>query len=190
MTMKTTAPLSIRPYFLTFVLSVLSILMFVNTAAAENNNEKDIILFDTLGQKHKVSEYIGTGKWLVLNIWGTRCPPCKEEVPELVMFHDEHKNDLATVLAIAIDFPSYGYAKKDEVAAFMDDYLIEFPVLLSDSYITQALGLGTLKGLPTTFLYTPDGKLVAKQVGGVTQDILENFIRQYDIKHPPLTNKN
>jgi len=188
--MKTTTSLSIHPYLLIFILGIFSTLMFANTAAAENNSKKDITLFDTVGQKHKVSEYIGTGKWLVLNIWGTRCPPCKEEVPELVMFHDEHKNDLAIVVGIAIDFPSYGYAKKDEVAAFMEDYLIEFPVLLSDSYITQALGLGVLKGLPTTFLYTPDGQLVAKQVGGVTQDILENFIQQYKIKHPILTNKN
>jgi len=128
--------------------------------------------------QHKLSEYIGKGKWVVLNIWGTRCPPCREEMPELVRFHDEHKDKDAIVVGIAIDFPSYGYAKKDEVAAFADDYLIDFPILLSDSNITEKIGLGRLEGLPTTYMYNPDGDIVGMQVGGITRKILEDFIKK------------
>ena len=147
------------------------------------NAAYDISLKSPDGTEHKLSEYIGQGKWVVLNIWGTRCPPCREEMPELVLFHDEYKDEKAIVVGIAIDFPSYGYAKKDDVASFADDYLIDFPLLLSDARITEKLELGRLEGLPTTYLFAPDGTVVGMQVGGITKKIIENFIQQYEEKH-------
>jgi thiol-disulfide isomerase/thioredoxin len=131
------------------------------------------------GTEHTLSEYIGKGKWVVLNIWGTRCPPCREEVPELVRFHDEHKDSDAIVIGIAIDFPSYGFAKKQEVINFADDYLIDFPLFLSDSTITEKIGLGRLEALPTTYLFNPNGQVVGMQVGGITKAILESFISKH-----------
>lgn len=134
-------------------------------------------------KNHNLSEFIGHGKWVVLNIWGTRCPPCREEVPELVSFHDEHKDDDSIVVGIAIDFPSYGYANKDEVIAFSDDHLIDFPILLSDATVTEKLALGRLEGLPTSYIFDPKGKVVGKQVGGITQKILEDFITKLKSKN-------
>lgn len=135
-------------------------------------------------KKHSLTEYIGQGKWVVLNLWGTNCPPCREEIPELVQFHDEHTTTDAIVLGIAIDFPSYGYAKKDEVILFADEYLIDFPILLSDASITEKIGLGRLEGLPTTYLFTPEGKVVGMQVGGITKKILEDFIKKFKLQSP------
>ncbi len=144
----------------------------------------DIELQSIDGKTRNLSEYIGEGQWVVLNIWGTRCPPCREEVPELVRFHDDHHDKDAIVVGIAIDFPSYGYAKKDEVLTFADDYLIDFPILLSDSTITRRIGLGRLEGLPTTYLYNPEGKVVGMQVGGITKKILEDVIEKLKLQSP------
>ena len=116
----------------------------------------------------------------MLNIWGARCPPCLEEMPELVHFHDDHKDSKAIVVGVAIDFPSYGYANRDEVTTFIDEHLIEFPVLLSDASISERIGAGTLEGLPTTYMYTPEGKLTGMQVGGITRNILEAFIAKHE----------
>jgi len=140
----------------------------------------DVWLFDVNGGRHNLNTYIGNGKWTALNIWGARCPPCLEEMPELVHFHDDNKDSKAIVVGVAIDFPSYGYARKDEVATFIDDHLVEFPVLLSDAGITEKVGAGRLEGLPTTYLYTPRGELVGKHVGGITRHMLENFIEKYE----------
>jgi len=158
----------------------INLIVIVFTALWSGNAyaSHDVSLTSIDDSQHKLSEYIGKGKWVVLNIWGTRCPPCREEMPELVRFHDEHKDKDAIVVGIAIDFPSYGYAKKDEVAAFADDYLIDFPILLSDSNITEKIGLGRLEGLPTTDMYNPDGDIVGMQVGGITRKILEDFIKK------------
>lgn len=132
------------------------------------------------GKNHQIQEYIGKGKWTVLNIWGPKCPPCRDEMPDLVQFHDDHKATNAAVVGIAIDFPSYGYAKKKDVIEFAEDFMIDFPLLLNDSSITERLGLGRLEGLPTTYMYTPEGKLVGSQVGGITKEIIETFIKKYE----------
>jgi len=154
----------------------LIVLLITVVMSSETYASLDSPIENIDGSQQKLSNYIGHGKWVVLNIWGTRCPPCREEMPELVNFHDEHKNNNAIVVGIAIDFPSYGYANKSEVIAFADDYLIDFPILLSDSSITEKIGLGRLTGLPTTYVFNPDGVVIGMQVGGITEKILNEFI--------------
>jgi thiol-disulfide isomerase/thioredoxin len=167
------------------ILTVLSLFLFASINAHAYH---DISLKSIDGSQHKLSEYIGHGKWIVLNIWGTRCPPCREEMPELVRFHDEHKDSDGVVVGIAIDFPSYGYANKDEVFSFAEDYFIDFPILLSDASITEKIGLGRLQGLPTTYLFDPSGSLKGMQVGGITQKIIEDFIKKSKLQSPPIPN--
>lgn len=158
------------------------ILCLLSLTCSNVHADLEISLKSTDDSSHKLSEYIGHGKWVVLNIWGTDCPPCREEMPELVRFHDEHKNNDAIVVGIAIDFPSYGYANKKEVITFADNYLIDFPLLLSDASITEKIGLGRLEGLPTTYIFDPDGNVVGMQVGGITKEIIENFIKKNKLK--------
>lgn len=139
----------------------------------------DLVLLDPSGQSHNINEYVGHGKWTVLNIWGPGCPPCEDEMPDLVRFHDQHAESDAIVVGIAIDFPSYGYADKQKVMTFADEYLIDFPLLLSDASVTEQLGLGTLQGLPTTFVFTPSGEIAGMQVGGISATVLEDFINRH-----------
>lgn len=164
---------------ITLLILTTSLLMTANRSAVAG----EVQLEDVDGKQHLLSEYIGQGKWTVLNIWGPGCPPCIEEMPELSRFHDKFHKKTAIVVGIAIDFPSYGYAKKEKVRSFMDEYLIEFPVLLSDESISRKLDAGRLEGLPTTYIYTPEGKMVAMQVGAITGSLLENFISQYEEKN-------
>ena len=139
----------------------------------------DLRLPDLEGKLHALSEYLGKGKWTIVNIWGPRCPPCQEELPELVRFHDEHYKADAMVLGIALDYPSFGNAKVAEVADFAEEYLVEYPILLGNAEIVGKLGAGRIQAMPTTLAYTPEGELVAVQVGMITQEIIENFIRDY-----------
>ena len=105
-------------------------------------------------------------------------------MPELVDFHDEHQDNDAIVVGIAIDFPSYGYADQSEVSKFSEDYLIDFPLLLSDSKVTEKIGLERLEGLPTTYIFNPTGQVVGMQVGGITKKILEDFIEKRKLLSP------
>ena len=38
--------------------------------------------------------------------------------------------------------------------------------------------IGPVEGLPTTYLFNPEGKMVAKQVGAITREMVESLHRQ------------
>jgi thiol-disulfide isomerase/thioredoxin len=164
--------------WLGFCLATLSALLLFSLPALVAG-PPDISLPDPAGKPHPLSEYIGKGKWTFVNIWGPRCPPCQEELPELVQFHDDHKDTDAIVLGIALDYPSFGKPDTEEVAAFVEDYLVGYPVLLGYPEMMEAFEAGPLAGMPATLAYTPKGELVAVQTGMITREIIEKFMRDY-----------
>lgn len=130
----------------------------------------DMPLEDINGNRMNLKSF--EGKWLVVNYWATWCPPCIEEMPELQAFHDEHAGKDAMVIGINTELIGRG-----RLLRFLDDYFITYPIFISKP--TQQSELGLIPGLPTTFLVNPDGKVVARQVGPVTRDMIEQFIERW-----------
>ena len=145
----------------------------------------DVKLQDLQGKERHFSEYIGRGHWTVLVVWGPRCPPCVEEMPDLQIFHDLYKDKNAKVLAVAVDFPSFGPAKKVEVAKFAEDYLIGFPLLLGSAESFTRFGGADLLGVPTTLIYDPKGAIVVRHTGSVSRRMIENFIAKSEAEKNP-----
>jgi len=127
----------------------------------------DFELKDINGVKHRLSDY--RGKWVVVNYWATWCPPCLDEIPELVDFHEEHKDKDAVVLGIS--FEKVGIKK---LRQFTEEYFINYPILRSTPGPSGELG--EIPGLPTTYLISPDGEIAARQVGSVTAKLITDFI--------------
>ncbi len=130
----------------------------------------DMPLTDTQGNKVNLSSY--QGQWVVVNYWATWCPPCIVEMPELQAFHDEHADRDAMVIGINAELIG-----KQQLQEFLEDYFITYPIFVSKP--TQQSELGLIPGLPTTFLVSPEGKVVARQVGPVTRDMIEQFIQKW-----------
>lgn len=122
------------------------------------------------GSQTSLSHY--RGKWLVVNYWATWCPPCIVEMPELQSFHDEHASKDAMVLGINAELIA-----REKLQTFLEDYFITYPNFVSRPGESSELGL--VPGLPTTFLVTPEGEVVARQVGPVTREMLEEFIENW-----------
>jgi peroxiredoxin len=136
----------------------------------------DVTLNDAQGKAHHFSEYIGRGQWTVLVVWGTRCPPCIKEMPELQSFHDDHKDDPVKMLGVAVDFPSLGQAQRDEVAKFAEEHMVRFPLLLGSAETFTRFGGDDLHGVPTTLIYDPRGAIVVRHTGSVSRDMIERFM--------------
>ena len=130
----------------------------------------DMPLTAVNGSKINLDRY--QGKWLVVNYWATWCPPCIVEMPELQSFHNENVDNNAMVVGINAENIS-----QQRLQTFLDDYFITYPNFVSGP--TQQSELGLIPGLPTTFLVTPEGKVVARQVGPVTREMIEQFIQKW-----------
>lgn len=108
------------------------------------------------------------GKWVVVNYWATWCPPCIEEIPELQAFHDEN---FKTAMVVGINSE---VIHPRMLEYFRDSFLIRYPIFITSQ--KQSSELGEITNLPTTYLVSPGGKLVARQVGPVTREMIEKFI--------------
>jgi len=145
-------------------LLVVFVFLFAGSVMAE---PVDYSLPDMDGKMHSLADY--KGKWVIVNYWATWCPPCQEEIPDLVSFHDKHKDKDAVVLGINLEDVG-----EEQLAAFVDSFMISYPILRSEPL--AATPLGPIPGLPTTYIIAPDGSPVARQVGPVTQKQLDDYI--------------
>ena len=130
----------------------------------------DMPLTAVNGSKTNLDHY--QGKWLVVNYWATWCVPCLTEMPELQSFHNENVDNNAMVIGINAE-----HISQQRLQTFLDDYFITYPNFVSGP--TQQSELGLIPGLPTTFLVTPEGDVVARQVGPVTREMIEQFIHKW-----------
>jgi thiol-disulfide isomerase/thioredoxin len=123
------------------------------------------------GKTARLSDY--RGKWVLVNVWATWCPPCLEEMPELQAFHDNHEETDAVVLGLNAE-----KLTSEKVRQFLDDYFITYPNFILGP-VTHT-SLGEVPGLPTSFLISPQGNVEARQVGMVTRTMIEDFIKKWD----------
>lgn len=126
----------------------------------------DFRVTDTTGKTHTLSGY--KGKWVLVNYWATWCPPCLEEIPDLITLHGNRKNNLV-VIGVALD-----YRNAKQVTDFADGMLVDYPIVLGNEQVVRQIG--PVQGLPTTYLFNPDGKMVAQQVGAITREMVESYI--------------
>lgn len=152
--------------FLTFALAFSSSLLAAT-------NAWDLSFKDLDGKTVSLSDY--KGKWIVVNYWATWCPPCRVEMPELSLFHQEHKDKDAVV--IGVNYETNDVAKTKQ---FMEEFMINFPVVRELKGANgETTSFGPLHGLPTSYMISPEGKVVAGRTGMVDQKMLEDFIKKY-----------
>jgi thiol-disulfide isomerase/thioredoxin len=126
----------------------------------------DFRVTDTDGKTHTLSGY--KGKWVLVNYWATWCPPCLEEIPDLIALHENKKNNLV-VIGVAMD-----YRNAKQVTDFAEGMMVNYPIVLGTPEVASQIG--PVQGLPTTYLFDPNGKIVAQQVGLITREAVEGFI--------------
>ncbi len=122
------------------------------------------------GKRYSLSDF--RGKWVVVNYWATWCPPCRAEIPDLIEFHEQNK-ERAVVLGVA-----YEQISVERLRKFAKKFAINYPILMVEPGSSEVLG--PIPGLPTTYLVSPEGKVVAQQAGMITGKAIEKFIRNYE----------
>lgn len=115
----------------------------------------------------KLSEEAFRGRFVLLNVWATWCPPCVKEMPELDRFHTEFGAKGWQVLGLAIDGPT-------PVREFLAKVHVGFGVGLAGfggTELAQALG-NTAGGLPFSLLIDAQGRIRHRKMGATHFDEL------------------
>lgn len=105
------------------------------------------------------------GRVVLLNFWGTWCPPCRREIPDLVELQEAMPEDLGTVIGVAIQSGS-----AEEIRAFAGEFGINYPIWISDSQ--TALSNFTAIGYPYTLLIDEGGVIRKQYLGPQTYETL------------------
>ena len=116
-----------------------------------------------------ISDY--RGKVVLVNIWATWCPPCREEMPSMERLHKKFAGTDFRIAAVSVDGDAFYTAEKKgpaEVLAFADQMGLTFDILHDPSgAIRRAYDIF---GVPESFIIDRDGVIVKRVIGAANWD--------------------
>ena len=118
----------------------------------------DFTLKDLSGKTWTFSEL--HGKVVLVNFWATWCPPCRKEMPDLETLYERFGSKGLVVLGISDE-------EAAKVEPFIRERKVSFPVLLDPG--RKVNDLFVVEGIPKSFVYDREGKLVAQSIDMRTQ---------------------
>lgn len=136
-----------------------------NVAKAGTNPAPNFTVTDMQGQAVSLASL--KGKPVFLNFWATWCPPCVGEMPDIQRMYSKY-GDKVHFLIVNVD------GEKSDVAAFMSNHALTFPVLL-DSSGSAAAAYG-IQAIPASYVIDAEGNLLESHIGSLSADTMENFI--------------
>lgn len=132
----------------------------------------DFSLVSTQGQT--VSRQDFAGKVLVVDIWGTWCPPCRAGIPHFVELQDEYREEGLSIVGI-----NYENGTRDDALAAIEEFTseipINYPLLIGDEATKDRIP--GFQGYPTTLFIDRDGKVRLTLVGARPKAELEAIVQ-------------
>ncbi len=106
----------------------------------------------------KFSDFIGKGKYVLVDFWASWCGPCKQELPNIASVYEKYAGDDFDVLSVAVwDKP------EDTVAAAEELGIVWSQMINAQEIPTDAYGI---EGIPHIILFGPDGTILKRDLRG------------------------
>ncbi|MEE8341344.1 MAG: TlpA disulfide reductase family protein [Candidatus Neomarinimicrobiota bacterium] len=132
------------------------------------------------GEEFYLSDF--KGKVVMLNFWGTWCPPCRKEIPDLVSLQAKYNKDGLEIVGITLTSGS-----ATEIQKFANKKKMNYTILTDfgnnethavTNMYGQALGQ-PISALPTTLLIDREGYIVKGYLGPRTEEVFYNDLKEY-----------
>lgn len=136
-----------------------------DTIPKEGSQAPEFTLPGLDGQEYRLSDY--KGKVVVLNFWGTYCPPCVEEMPLIQNYYEKYADKNVEILAINENDPLVS------VKAFFRQYKLTFPSLLDKDVVRRKYGV---MNYPTTVFINENGKIEVIFEGAMDEAFLSSTL--------------
>jgi peroxiredoxin len=119
----------------------------------EARQRADFTLTDLKGKRWTLKGL--SGKVVLVNFWATWCPPCRKEMPDLEALYQQFETRGLVILAISDE-------DAGKVTPFIAEHKFSYPVLLDQG--RKVNELFRVEGIPKSFLYDRNGKMVAEAI--------------------------
>lgn len=103
-----------------------------------------------------LSDYVGKGKYVLVDFWASWCTPCRAEIPNIKELYDKYHDQGLDVLGVAV------WDKVEDTQKAIEDMGIVWPQIINAQQIPT--DLYSIRGIPHIILFAPDGTIVARDL--------------------------
>jgi thiol-disulfide isomerase/thioredoxin len=119
---------------------------------------------DVFGNRRQSTEWV-TRQPVIINFWGTWCPPCRREIPDLVRIYDEYKPKGIEIVSLAVN------DNPNSVKTYTANAGMKWVMLMGTDDIYERYG--GIRGVPTTIFVDRNGKEIQRFVGARTYEVFK-----------------
>jgi cytochrome c biogenesis protein CcmG/thiol:disulfide interchange protein DsbE len=112
-------------------------------------------LNDLSGNDVSLSDF--AGKVIILDLWATWCPPCRQEIPFLVSLYEEYKEQGLAVVGVGLD-----RGGAEVLAPFVEANNVTYTILVGNEAVSRDYGVSSI---PMTLMIGRDGLVASREIG-------------------------